>query len=228
MNNNIAANILRVRENIANAALRSGRDPASVSLIAASKTQSAESCREAILGGVDGLGENRAQELTAKYAEGAYSGTELHFIGSLQRNKVNALVGKATLIQSVSSLSIAEAISKRAATLGIIQRVLLEVNVSGEASKSGADYYAARDISEEISTLKGLQLDGFMALASQNGNISQQFEKMCKICLDFSAKEGYNSRCIVLSMGMSGDYELAVECGATMVRVGSAIFGSRI
>jgi pyridoxal phosphate enzyme (YggS family) len=228
MNNNIADNITRVRENIAKAAIRAGRDPASVRLIAAAKTQNADSCRAAILGGVDGIGENKAQELTAKYAEGAYNGTELHFIGSLQRNKVNALVGKATLIQSVSSPELAAAIAKRAETLGCIQRVLLEVNVSGEVSKSGVSYEAAWEVAEQIAELKWLQLDGFMAMASQNGNISQQFEKMCKIYLDFSEKEGYNRRYIMLSMGMSGDYELAVECGATMVRVGTAIFGTRI
>ncbi|MDR0858328.1 MAG: YggS family pyridoxal phosphate-dependent enzyme [Oscillospiraceae bacterium] len=227
MNNNIADNIKRVRENIANAALASGRDPSSVRLIAASKTQTAESCREAIRGGVDGLGENKAQELTAKYSEGAYEGSELHFIGSLQRNKINALTGKAELIQSVSSFELAAAIAKRAETLGLVQRILLEVNVSGETSKSGASVESVSELTEQISELSGVRLDGFMAMASQTGNISRQFEKMLRIYLDFTGKGVYNNRYIVLSMGMSGDYELAVRHGATMVRVGTAIFGAR-
>ena len=133
----IAQRIAQVRANIAAAAREAGRDPQEITLVGASKMNDASACREAVAAGIDALGENRVQEMTAKLAENAYDGAPLHFIGHLQRNKVRQVVGKADLIQSVGSLELLAEIEKAAGKLGILQNILLEVNIGEEAAKSG-------------------------------------------------------------------------------------------
>ena len=133
----IAENIARVRANIAAAAAAAGRRPEEITLVGASKMNDAAACRAAVAAGIDALGENRVQEMTAKLAENAYDGAPLHFIGHLQRNKVKQVVGKAALIQSVGSLELLEELEKAAARLDTVQDILLEVNIAGEEAKSG-------------------------------------------------------------------------------------------
>ena len=137
MNMSIRENIQQVRENIAAAALSAGRRPEDITLVGASKMNDAAACREAIAAGIDALGENRVQEMTQKLAENAYDGAPLHFIGHLQRNKVKQVVGKVALIESVGSYELLEDIDRQAEKLGIVQPILLEVNVGGEEAKSG-------------------------------------------------------------------------------------------
>lgn len=225
----IAENIARIRENIAAAAREAGRDPGEILLVGASKINGAAACREAIAAGIDALGENRVQEMTAKLADHAYDGAPLHFIGHLQRNKVKQVVGKVDLIESVGSLALLNAIESTAAGLDLIQNVLLEVNIGEEEAKSGflpKDLPAGAEAALECPHIKVL---GLMAIPPANvdraGNC-RYFEKVWTLFVDISAKLYHNSL-QQLSMGMSADYEDAIRAGATMVRVGSAIFGSR-
>ncbi len=225
----IADNIARVRANIAAAAKEAGRDPGDILLVGASKMNGAEACREAIAAGIDALGENRVQEMTAKLAENAYEGAPLHFIGHLQRNKVRQVVGRVSLIQSVGSLELLEEIEKAAARLELTQDVLLEVNIGEEAAKSG---FAPRDLfagAEAALERSHIRVRGLMTIppaeAEREENLGY-FQKVRTLFVDINEKLFHNEL-QYLSMGMSGDYEDAVRLGATMVRVGSAIFGSR-
>ena len=189
----------------------------------------AAACREAIAGGIDALGENRVQEMTAKLAENAYEGAPLHFIGHLQRNKVKQVVGKVDLIQSVGSLELLDEIEKAAAKLEIVQDILLEVNIAGEEAKSG---FAPEDVFAAAETALArphIRVRGLMTIppfdADRDTNI-QYFGKVRALYVDINAKLFHNElEC--LSMGMSGDYADAIRAGATMVRVGTAIFGAR-
>ena len=225
----IAENITQVRANIAQACRDAGRDVSEITLVGASKMNDAAACREAIAGGIDALGENRVQEMTAKLAENAYDGAPLHFIGHLQRNKVKQVVGKVDLIQSVGSLELLDEIEKAAAKLEIVQDILLEVNIAGEEAKSGfapEDVFAA---AETALTRPHIRVRGLMTIppfdADRDTNI-QYFGKVRALYVDINAKLFHNElEC--LSMGMSGDYADAIRAGATMVRVGTAIFGAR-
>ena len=225
----IAENIARVRANIAAAAGAAGRRPEEITLVGASKMNDASRCRAAVAAGIDALGENRVQEMTAKLQENAYDGAPLHFIGHLQRNKVKQVVGRAALIQSVGSLELLEEIEKTAARLEIVQDVLLEVNIGEEEAKSGFVPSALLSGAETALEKEHVRVLGLMAIppadAEREENL-QYFDKVRALFLDMNEKLYHNSL-QVLSMGMSGDYEDAVRAGATMVRVGSAIFGSR-
>ena len=225
----IAENIARVRANIAAAAKEAGREPGDILLVGASKMNGSAACREAIAAGIDALGENRVQEMMGKLAEHAYDGAPLHFIGHLQRNKVKQVVGKAALIQSVGSLALLEEIEKTAAARELVQDILLEVNVGGEAAKSGfapAETFAAAEAALERSHVRVL---GLMTIppadADRDANL-RYFDRVRTLYVDIGEKLYHNSF-IYLSMGMSGDYADAVRAGATMVRVGTAIFGAR-
>ena len=225
----IAENIAQVRANIAAAAAEAGRPPEEILLVGASKMNGAAACREAIAAGIDALGENRVQEMTAKLAENAYAGAPLHFIGHLQRNKVRQVVGKAGLIQSVGSPELLDEIEKAAARLELTQDILLEVNIGEEAAKSGfppAELFRGAQAALEREHLRVL---GLMTIppadASREENL-RYFDKVRALFIDINEKLFHNSL-RYLSMGMSGDYEDAIRAGATMVRVGTAIFGSR-
>ncbi len=223
-------NIQRVRENIASAAREVGRDPGEITLVAATKVQSDETIRAAIAGGITVCGENRVQEMTAHLESDAYAGAELHFIGHLQTNKVNKVVGRVELIQSVSSEHLLEAIDKQAAKLGLVQDVLIEVNVGYEESKSGIAPAEVEALARKASELPNVRLRGLMAIppvAGEEGNRGF-FREMYQLFVDIKQKMGDNEADInCLSMGMSDDYADAVREGATLVRVGTALFGAR-
>lgn len=225
----IAKNIAEVRERIARAASETGRSPAEITLVGASKMNDAAACREAIAGGIDALGENRVQEMTQKLAEHAYDGAPLHFIGHLQRNKVKMVVGKVDVIESVGSEELLRLIDTQAEKLGIVQDVLLEVNIGGEDAKSGFAPEAVAGAAALAAALCHVRLRGLMCIPpvaeEEHGSIPY-FEKVRALYVDINEKL-YHNRFDMLSMGMSGDYEDAVRCGATIVRVGTAIFGAR-
>ena len=225
----IAENIAQVRANIAAAAREAGRRPEEITLVGASKMNGAAACREAVAAGIDALGENRVQEMTAKLQEHAYDGAPLHFIGHLQRNKVRQVVGKAALIQSAGSLELLEEIEKTALRLETVQDVLLEVNIGEEAAKSGfvpAELLSGAEAALEKSHIRVLGLMTIPPAEAEREENLRYFDKVRALFLDMNEKLFHNSL-QVLSMGMSGDYEDAVRAGATMVRVGTAIFGSR-
>ena len=223
----IAENIQEIRGNIA-AALQ-GADRA-VLLVAATKMNDAERVREAIAAGVDACGENRVQEFLEKDAQGAYAGAPKHFIGHLQRNKVNKIVGRVDLIQSVDSGELLQLIDRRAAALGIVQDVLIEISVAGEAQKSGIPPAALPGLLDLAAGCGNLRVRGLMCvppiLESARGNLPY-FMAMRQLFVDNSVKKYDNVFMDFLSMGMTDDYQDAVAAGANMVRVGSAIFGKR-
>ncbi len=226
----IEENVEKVLEEIATAARAAGREPGEVALCAATKMNDAQAVRRAIAAGVRICGENRVQELTAKLADDAYAGAQVHFIGHLQTNKVKQVVGKVDLIQSVDSEHLLAAISREAQKQGICQDILLEVNIGEEAAKSG---FAEEDILplvDRIDSFSNIRLRGLMAIPpiSRNpGDNLKFFLKMRQIYVDIRAKKNDNVSVDCLSMGMSGDFADAVAAGSTMVRIGTAIFGAR-
>ena len=226
----IAENIAAIRRQIDEAARETGRTGADITLVGASKMNDAAACQEAIRAGIDALGENRVQEMTAKLAEHAYDGAPLHFIGHLQRNKVRQVVGKAVLIHSVGSLELLEEIQRQAEKLGIVQDILLEVNIGGEAAKSGVDPDALPQLLETAAACAHIHVRGLMAIPpvaeTSDGNHAY-FTKMHELFVDIGRKKYDNASMDFLSMGMSGDFEDAIAAGANMVRVGSSIFGAR-
>ena len=226
----IAENVAAIRAKMDAAAIACGRDPKEILLCAATKMNDADAVRQAIAAGVDLCGENRVQELVAKQKENAYEGAPVHFIGHLQTNKVKQVVGKVDLIQSVDSLRLLKAIDAEAAKQGIIQDILLEVNVGLEESKSGFEVSEVLPILEQISDFPHVFIRGLMAIPpiSQNsGDNRKFFQKILQLSVDIRAKKYDNVLVNCLSMGMSDDYEDAIACGSTMIRVGTAIFGKR-
>lgn len=227
----IAENIAKIRENMVRAALAAGRRPEEILLCAATKMNDAARVREAVAAGVDCCGENRVQELTQKLSEHAYDGAPVHFIGHLQTNKVKQVVGKVALIQSVDRLELLRCIEHEAEKQGILQDILLEVNVAAEESKSGFTPELAPEIAAQMVEYPHCRLRGLMAIppiSEKNGDNCRYFEKIHTIAVDITAKK-YDNVCMdCLSMGMSEDYADAIACGSTMIRVGTAIFGARI
>ena len=225
----ISENIAAIRREIHLAAAKTGRTGADITLVGASKMNDAAACREAIAAGIDVLGENRVQEMTQKLAENAYDGVPLHFIGHLQRNKVKQVVGKAALIQSVSSMALLDEIEKNAEKLGIVQDILLEVNIGGEEAKSGFAPGALNEAACYAKTLPHVRVLGLMTIppveTEPHGNMPL-FARMKALYVDIN-KNIYDNKLKYLSMGMSGDYAEAIEAGSNMVRVGTAIFGAR-
>ena len=226
----IAENVARIRAEMNAAAVRCGRDPREILLCAATKMNDADAVRQAIAAGVDCCGENRVQELTAKLSENAYEGDPVHFIGHLQTNKVKQVVGKVDLIQSVDSERLLKEINKEAAKQGIIQNILLEVNIGEEASKSGFQAEDIPEIIEKIGFFPNVCMKGLMAIppiSEKEGENRKFFQKMFQLYVDIQNKINDNVKVDCLSMGMSGDYQDAIACGSTMIRVGTAIFGAR-
>ena len=226
----IAENIARIRAQMNEAAIRCGRDPASIQLCAATKMNDAAAVREAIAGGVDCCGENRVQELVQKESEHAYSGAPVHFSGHLQTNKVKQVVGKGDLIQSVDSLRLMEAINKEAARQGIRQDILLEINIGGEVSKSGFSKEDIHPILEQMVKYPNLFVRGLMCIppiSQEPGKNSKFFQEIFNLSVDIKEKKYDNVAVECLSMGMSDDFADAIAAGSTMIRVGTAIFGAR-
>ena len=226
----ISDNVKRVLEDIREATLKAGRAENEVSLVAASKMNDASRIQEAIKAGIKICGENRVQELTDKLGQNAYEGAEVHFIGHLQRTKVKYVTGKCGLIQSVDSVTLMELISKRAESMGIVQNVLVEINVGMEDSKSGIDILKADELIAQAENYGGIQVAGLMCIPPYTDDpkiSSKYFRSMFNLFVDIQGKKYDNVNMRILSMGMSGDYHEAIAEGATMVRIGSAIFGMR-
>ena len=227
---NIAENVGFVRSRIEKAAIAAHRSPDEITLVAATKMNSAEKVAEAISAGISVCGENRVQELLEKREQSAYCGAKLHFIGHLQKNKVKQIVGACDLIQSVDSLELLSLIDSRAKALGIRQEVLLEINIGGEVSKSGMDEHELPLILEKSSCFSSVFIRGIMAIPPISNSVGENrayFARMRQLFIDNSAKKYDNISMDFLSMGMSGDFEDAIAEGSNMVRVGSAIFGVR-
>ena len=226
----IAENVAAIRAKMDAAAIAAGRDPKEILLCAATKMNDADAVREAIRAGVDLCGENRVQELTAKQKENAYEGAPVHFIGHLQTNKVKQVVGKVDLIQSVDSLRLLKAIDAEAAKQGLVQKILLEVNVGEEESKGGFSLSEVLPLLEHISDFPHIFVCGLMAIppiSQKKGDNRKFFQKMLQLSVDITEKKYDNVLVNCLSMGMSDDFEDAISCGSTMIRVGTAIFGKR-
>ncbi len=225
----ITEHIAAVRREMAEAARESGRSERDIFLVGASKMNDAAACQEAIAAGVDALGENRVQEMTAKLAQNAYDGAPLHFIGHLQRNKVRQVVGKAALIQSIGSEALLREVEKEAARQQLVQDILLEVNIGGEEAKSGFAPAQLEDAARAAQAMSHVRVRGLMTIppadSDRDTNI-RYFQEVRALYVDINEKLFHNElKC--LSMGMSGDFEDAIRNGATMVRVGTAIFGAR-
>ena len=226
----IEENIARIKEEMAKAAVAAGRDPAEIQLCAATKMNDADAVKAAVAAGVDCCGENRVQELLLKQPMGAYEGKPVHFIGHLQTNKVKQVVGKVDLIQSVDRQELLECIEKQAAKLGLVQDILLEVNVGQEDSKSGYTVEAAMEVAAHMGQYPHCHLCGLMAIppiSEEPGGNSKYFAQMRQLLVDISAKKYDNVDMTYLSMGMSDDFADAIAEGSTMIRIGTAIFGAR-
>lgn len=229
-NNDIRANVAAIREKMAEAARSCGRDPKEIKLCAATKMNDAARVKEAVAAGVDCCGENRVQELLEKYEQHAYDGKPLHFIGTLQTNKVKYLIGKVSMIESVSSVKLAKVIDKEAAKAGICQDILLELNIGREESKLGIDPDEIDSVIEQVAQLEHVHVRGLMAIPPKmqpNQEKTLYFDRMSQLFIDISAKKYDNITMDCLSMGMSADYCEAISCGATIVRLGTALFGAR-
>jgi pyridoxal phosphate enzyme (YggS family) len=224
----ITTRLEEIRARVDGAARGAGRDPDSVTLIAVSKTHPAESIREAYAAGQRDFGENYAQELAAKREQLAdLKDLRWHFIGALQSNKAKLVVPGTVLVHAVDRISVAEALAKRARTAGVSCEVLIEVNVGGESSKAGVDPDGVAALLQQVSALEGLRIRGLMTIPPpvENADEARPFFRRLRALRDelrpqFPSLEQ-------LSMGMSGDFEVAIAEGATHVRVGTAIFGSR-
>ena len=226
----IKENINTIRAKIREAAIAANRDPSDILLCAATKMNDADAVRQAIAAGVDCCGENRVQELTVKLAQDAYAGAPVHFIGHLQTNKVRQVVGKVDLIQSVDSLRLLEAIQKEAQKQGLVQDILLEVNIGREASKSGFSPEEIPEICQKMSVFPNIRVKGLMAIPPNStifGKNRDFFQEMCNLSVDITTKKYDNVLVDILSMGMSDDFVDAIACGSTMIRIGTAIFGPR-
>ena len=225
----VCENYKVIEKKVEQACIRAGRKREDVTLIAVSKTKPISMIQELLPLGVRDFGENKVQELTEK-EELLPKDIRWHMIGHLQRNKVKYVVGKACMIHSVDSLRLAEEISKEALKKQISVPILVEVNVAGEESKFGVSVQEAPSLIEQICCLPGLQVKGLMTIAPYVEDPEENrivFRNLRKLSVDIREKNFDNVTMDILSMGMTGDYEVAIEEGATHVRVGTGIFGER-
>ena len=221
-------NFSHITQNIISAAKNVGKNLNDITVLAATKTVDVSVINHAIFAGIDYIGENKVQELLSKYND--YAPVHKHFIGHLQTNKVKDIIDKVELIHSVDSYRLAKEISKQAEKRGITANILLEINIGNEESKSGFSYDEAVDAVYEIAKLPSINIKGLMAIPPICDNPEQNrpyFKKMYKLFIDIGTKKIDNSSMDILSMGMSDDYQIAIEEGATMVRLGTALFGRR-
>ncbi len=222
-------NLTKVEENIVNACERAGRKREEVTLIAVSKTKPVEVLQEAYDLGIRVFGENKVQELVDKY-EALPKDIQWHMIGHLQTNKVKYIIGKVEMIHSVDSLKLAQTIEKESAKKNCVTKILVEVNVAEEESKFGMHMEDVLPFVEKLSTFEHIQVCGLMTIAPfvENSEDNRKiFKNLHKLSVDIMGKNVDNRNEHVLSMGMTNDYEVAIEEGATMVRVGTGIFGVR-
>ncbi len=225
----VIENLKVIRDNISAAAERSGRSEKDIRLMAVTKTVSPELVNIAIKNGVDLLGENRVQEYLDK--KDSYPGDcEVQFIGHLQTNKVKYIIDKVSMIQSVDSVKLAEEISKCAVKTNLTMDILVEVNIGEESSKSGTSPQQVLELVDEISKMQGIRIRGLMSIppiCEKKEESLHYFSRLREIFVDIGAKNIDNVYMDFLSMGMSQDYEAAIEMGANIVRIGSALFGQR-
>lgn len=225
----IKENLADIQNRIRNAAKKVGRDADEITLIAVSKTYPVEDIKEAILQGNTHFGENKVQELINKIPE-IEGEVCWHLIGHLQTNKVKYVVGQVELIHSVDSVRLADEIQKQSAKKGVISNILLEVNMAKEDSKHGVYPEEVQEMLDHIATLPHVRMKGLMTVApyvedpEENREI---FRKLYNLSVDIQKQNIDNISTTILSMGMSNDYEVAIEEGATMVRIGTALFGAR-
>lgn len=221
-------NYKRVLENIAEAAVKSGRSPQDITLLAATKTVDIGVINHAIKSGIKYIGENRVQEFLGKDKD--YLPVHRHFIGHLQTNKVKDIVGKVELIHSVDSYHLAEEISKQSVKKGITSDILVEVNVGKQESKYGFEIEEVCENIIKIAALEGIRVSGLMAIPpiceKPEDNI-KFFDMLYKLFVDIKGQRIDNSNISILSMGMSDDYMAAIQCGANLIRLGTALFGKR-
>ncbi len=225
----IAVQYAEVKERMEAACLRAGRDPKEVTLIAVSKTKPVSMLLEAYEAGSRDFGENKVQEITEKFPQ-MPEDARFHMIGHLQTNKVGQVIEKAVLIHSVDSVHLAEKIEKEAAKRNLVKDILLEVNVAEEESKFGLSMDEVIPVLETIRDFPHIRVKGLMTIAPYVENAEENrkhFKDLYQLYVDIKTKNIDNGTMSVLSMGMTGDYEVAVEEGATMIRVGTGIFGSR-
>ncbi|WP_208074200.1 YggS family pyridoxal phosphate-dependent enzyme [Bittarella massiliensis (ex Durand et al. 2017)] len=224
------ARVLRdIRGRIDRAARAAGRSGDEVALMAVTKTVPAERVNQFIDSGISLIGENRVQEFLDKYDSYHKEGLKIAFIGHLQRNKVKYIADKVDRIESVDSLALAEEISRRCAAIGRRMDILLEVNIGGEASKSGFAKGELEGVLPQIAALPGVRITGLMAIppAAEGDGAAPYFREMEKLFIDIKHERLDNVFMETLSLGMSGDFETAVSCGSTQVRLGSILFGER-
>ncbi len=227
----IQYNLDVIRDKIGESAVKNGRKPEDVRLMAVTKTVDPIFINYALDYGVNLIGENRVQEMLRKKPDLHLDGVDKHLIGHLQTNKAGQIVGEVDMIQSVDSLKIAKEIAKQSAKKGVVTDVLLEINVGAEESKSGFSVSEFYENVYAISELSEIRVKGLMTvppICENNVELFKFFENMYNIYVDIKAKKLDNISMNILSMGMSGDYEQAILCGSNLVRIGSSIFGPRI
>lgn len=225
----IKENLEEIRKNIKNAARKASRDDKEITLIAVSKTYPVSAIREAMALGCTDFGENRVQELTKKMEE-VTEPVNWHLIGSLQSNKVKYIIGKTKLIHSVDNIKLLEELQRQSVKHQLTTEILLEINVAKEASKHGIFAEEAMDFVKHISTLSHIRLKGLMTVAPYVENPEENrpiFRQLYDLSVDIQKQKFNNISTSLLSMGMSNDYEVAIEEGATMIRIGTSIFGER-
>ena len=220
----IAESWQAVRARVDAACARAKRDPKDVTIVAVSKTHPASAVREAAAAGATDFGENYAQELATKIPE--VGDVRWHFIGRLQRNKVKLVVGRVALVHAVDTIELAQELAKRGG--GAVQPILISVNVAGEETKGGVTAETAPALAQQIAAVQGVRLDGFMTMPppSEDPESSRPAFEALRALRD-RCEQALGRTLPVLSMGMSGDFEVAIACGATHVRIGTAIFGAR-
>ena len=226
----LTENINKIRENMEKAAANCGRDIKDIKLCAACKTRTNEEVKLSAELSIDIFGENHVQELLEKHDAGAYLGKESHFIGHLQTNKVNKVVGKADVIESVDSERLLVKINSAAEKLNIIQDILFEINIGEEESKGGIKKEELISLAEKATEYKNIRIRGLMAIPPFDASEDETrafFKEMYKLNESLKEMNLTNAKIDTLSMGMSGDYEIAIEEGATIVRIGTAIYGAR-
>lgn len=226
----IESNIRHILSEIDDIAKKAGRNPKDIKLVAVSKTKPFEMLKEAFDCGMTEFGENKPQEIAEKFPLFEGADVNFHMIGHLQKNKVKMIIDKVCLIHSVDSIELAEEINKRAALIDKVQDILIQVNISGEESKSGVSPDELFELCNKISLLKKVKINGLMTISVKDYTYEenkQLFLKLASLAKEVDSKNIENVSMKELSMGMTHDYKAAVETGATIIRVGTAIFGER-
>lgn len=226
----VAQNVRAIMQQVRDTALQAGRDPSEVQVMAVTKTVDPVLVNAAIGAGITLLGENKAQELCAKYDSYHKDGVQIHFIGHLQTNKVRQIVDKVSMVESVDSIKLAREIDRHCAAIGKVMDVLLEVNIGREENKTGIFPELLPALLEEAGKLEHIRVRGLMTIppvCETEEEVLQYFSQMRQLFIDIKQKKHDNISMEILSMGMSADYLAAVRCGSNIVRIGTAMFGQR-